>query len=668
VDILAVIGTAAGVIGAIGVPIAYLQLRTERGQLRTERAIERGHAAASDGALVAGFGESTLFAPSARYRGFDVGMVDRRSATATLVRHVKASRSVITIEGAMGIGKTTLAAHVCGQVTDREVRWVFCDEQPTAVTLTTLARALADTCDPSHATRIRAALERRAGTSELVDAVVDLLAACRVLLVLDNFHVVTDTGLHTLLARLEHSATTSSVLLTSRTRIRSLHAVPLVGQVELPGLSAQDASRLLRLRDVALSATAARTVWDRAGRGNPLALVLFAGRARTITAPEDLMANLPDPTDDLNEWVAPVFADLPADTLWLAKIIAFAYGPVSRDVLTAVAHRLDVDTALAELTSRFLVTDHRAPEMHSAVRDHVTDLTTAAELADLARRFTECYGEQAHGVFLDGLGMDEPSYGLLYLESFPDYVAAVPRHVRFVDDLLDRLSDNGLALNTGDRILVLGAGDGTHDPGFANHGLVVTNVDIQPEIADLGLRKARGLPVDISYVVADMTTPLRADLADFSRRAVFNIGSSFGYESDDEANTMVFQNAANALCDGGAFVFEFVNGPHWTNRRVRRQVDVTRLPNGATREEVSITNPEAGTSLTMIGLRRPDGTGGWFRHFMRYYRLAEIVALLARAGLRPVATYGARDGRVTGEPFDERESEAMVVIAVPDRK
>ena len=175
------------------------------------------------------------------------------------------------------------------------------------------------------------------------------------------------------------------------------------------------------------------------------------------------------------------------------------------------------------------------------------------------------------------------------------------------------------------------------------------------------------LPAEIDYVVADVTKPLPAALAAQDMAAVFNIGSSFGYEDADQANAMVFRNAANALRVDAPFVFEFVNGPHWANRRVQRQVDVTPLANGSTRTEVSITDPDAATSLSLIELRRADGTGGWFRHFMHYYRLPEIIEMMAGVGLRPVAIHGARDGRVTGQPFDENESEAMVVIAVSDR-
>jgi hypothetical protein len=48
---------------------------------------------------------------------------------------------------------------------------------------------------------------------------------------------------------------------------------------------------------------------------------------------------------------------------------------------------------------------------------------------------------------------------------------------------------------------------------------------------------------------------------------------------------------------------------------------------------------------------------------MHYYRLDEVLAMMRDVGLEPVATYGARGGRVSGEPFDEQASEAMVVIA-----
>lgn len=77
-----------------------------------------------------------------------------------------------------------------------------------------------------------------------------------------------------------------------------------------------------------------------------------------------------------------------------------------------------------------------------------------------------------------------------------------------------------------------------------------------------------------------------------------------------------------------------------------------------------ITNPQARTSLTAMHLTRPDSTGGWFHHFMHYYRLDEVLTMMRDAGLEPLATYGGSAGRITGEPFDEQLSGGMVIIAV----
>ncbi|MDV9172182.1 hypothetical protein R6V09_18960 [Streptomyces sp. W16] len=85
---------------------------------------------------------------------------------------------------------------------------------------------------------------------------------------------------------------------------------------------------------------------------------------------------------------------------------------------------------------------------------------------------------------------------------------AEERHIRLVDDLLDRLAATGRPLPRDARILVLGAGHGTHDLGFVKHGLDVTNTDIQPETAALGEQRPVRLPGRVRHVVADTTRAL----------------------------------------------------------------------------------------------------------------------------------------------------------------
>jgi hypothetical protein len=515
---MVLIGTVGGVVGAaaavVGTRIAYLQWQLQRpGDQRKEQADR----------LTALMDEPALFTPRARYLGFDVDLINRHEENDSLLRLVR-KKSIIGIEGIAGCGKTSLAAHLCRHVgRGWDIRWVFCDERPDILTLDTLARALPSGVDSPAAAAVLAAVARGSDPAETADALIGLLAAHRTLLVLDNFHTVNDAGLHRMLERLEHSEIASSVIVTSRRRLQFLHAVPLTERLEVRGLPLDDSRVLLRHRDVSLRYETIRRVWERAGSGNPLALILFAGRARD-TDPEELALNLPGDAEDLSAWIALAYDDLPDETQQVAKIIAFGYEPVSRAVVRAIARPLAVDRPLAELSSRFLVREIAGRfEMHNAVSDYIAARTSKAEQDDLAARFTNYYQAQARAVFLEGLGHDEPSYGPLYLESFPDYFNATDRHIRLVDDLLERLDDNGYPLARGDKILVLGSGDGTHDPGFAKHGLDATNLDIQPEIAELGRRKAASLPAEIRYIVADMTEPLPDEIVPGSMDAVFNI-------------------------------------------------------------------------------------------------------------------------------------------------
>lgn len=182
--------TVAAIIGTLAVPIGYLQVRSTRAaQARAQL----------EGSLSARLGDTSLFAPRARYLGYDVDLINRRAESEVLLRHVKAGRSVIAIEGIAGVGKTALAARLCRQVRGRTIRWVFCDEKGDSFTLGTLAEALTSDVDSRSTVRLRAAVMRGANASDLIDSVIDLLAAQRLLLVFDNFHTVTDSDINELL-------------------------------------------------------------------------------------------------------------------------------------------------------------------------------------------------------------------------------------------------------------------------------------------------------------------------------------------------------------------------------------------------------------------------------------------------------------------------------------
>lgn len=657
-DPTALVGTVAGVISTA---VAVLQWRAGR---------RAGGSAAPEPspAPLPLLAEYTVLAPQARVRGQARPLVDRTAELRALTAGVRRHAPVAVIEGFSGIGKTTLAAALCrrcerGQRGQR-VKWVFCAEKTQTLNLRSLTIAL------SYDTELQGAHELAlvAGASDadagrLRDALTAFMAANSVLLVLDDFHTVRDPELVRWAGLTAHTEGRSTLVLTSRRHLREIPRTADAPWIELHGLAEADTHDLLERCGLRIPEATLETVWRRAGKGNPQALTLFAGQA-VHTTPEVLAVDLSAQQDNLDAWIGPIYDSLDAARQNILKALAFVHESAPAELVAEVTEDGETQARLAELEARFLVRRTESGlELHNSVRDYVDSRLTDDERDAFAARLTRWYRTRARSVFLDGLGADEPSYGLLYLESFPDYVQAEERHIRLVDDLLDRLADTGRPLPRDARILVLGAGHGTHDPGFVKHGLDVTNIDIQPEIAALGEQRAVRLAGRVRYVVADMTRGLPDEVPAGSMEAVFSIGSSFGYEDADEDNAAVFRTAVTALKSGAPFVFEYVNGPHWENLRVQRQIDTTTLPDGAVRTEYSITDPSSATSLTAIRLQRPDGSGGWFRHFMHYYRLPEILSMLQQAGLRPVAVFGARAGRVLGS-FDEAESEAMVVIAV----
>jgi ubiquinone/menaquinone biosynthesis C-methylase UbiE len=374
----------------------------------------------------------------------------------------------------------------------------------------------------------------------------------------------------------------------------------------------------------------------------------------------DVLRSLPAYEANLTQWMASLHAELDPTVRELAEIVAFAYEPVTRGLLASVlddATRLEA--GLAELVARLILSEIEPGvyEMHPLWRDHLGRLLDPDRKLRYGSRMAGHYQRRARDL-LRGVG-EEPSYGALYLESFPEYVNDGARHGRLVDDVMGCLRSTGLQPEPGARVLVLGAGHGTHDPGLARYDLDLVNVELLPDMAVRAMARARTLPTPIGYVVADMTRPL--PFRENSFDAIVNLGSSFGYEDADADNAAMFRHAARVLRQGRPLVFEYANGGYW--QRYEREIGVTTLPDGGIRTNYKVVDPQRRTSLNIISLRRPGQAPRYLHHFMHYYRLDEIVAMMADAGLEPVASYGVTaEGRVSG-PFQPTHS-AMVVIAV----
>jgi SAM-dependent methyltransferase len=600
-------------------------------------------------------------------------LVDRTALLTALRKDLRGRPSLIVVQGLQGAGKTALIAKACLTARRRraDLRWFDCRDSGDLDLGSVAATLVVQGQRSGTGQELRAALARpsRRDPAWLARTVLDYLSTRRTLLVIDNYHNVADEGLATLVNLAGRAVMSSTVLLISRRRLDALPVHPRTSHHVVDGLPAAVTTEFLGGWGVRADRQVAQHLWA-AADGLPQAMLVLAGWKRgELTL--DGLRDVPSRTDDLRSWIEPLYHGLADREREVARLIAFLRSPADLDLIEAAAGKpagekpageKPVRPALDALCDHFLITRSAGTyRMHGLVRDYVDRQISEPERAGFSQKVARHFQKRARQLLMGA--HEHPSYGTLYLEAHPDYVANTAQHARLVDDLMARLADVSLRPCPGERILVLGSGHGIHDAAFATYGLRITNLDIQPEIVELGRRAAGNLDADIEYVVGDMTRPL--GFPPDSMDAVFNIGSSFGYEDADADNAAIFRHAARVLKPGRPFVFEYVNGTAWYERD---PVNIETLSNGAIRTKYRVADPTERTSLDVISLRRPGATEPeWFHHFMHYYTIETIGRMMREAGLEVVATYGATGGRVPGAAFDPVSSEAMVVIALPMR-
>lgn len=650
-DLQWLVGTAVAVVGTVLAGLEYLHARRTSpvGGARRSRVDEHALDAFQ------------LFVPHATVQGQAESFLNRTTELGVLRDAMRGGTSVVSIEGLAGCGKTALAATLCTRLPRRyRVGWVPCADR--TVTLRSLAAGLSHNPELPRSGQLAALL---AGSGDdgpaLTHAIIRYLADNRVVLVLDSFHAVDDDGVRALVETAQRSRIRSTVVLTSRRR--EVVEGPLVERLTVDGLGRSDAQRFLRSRHVDVPDDQLDELWVGTGRGIPQALLVIAGLSLDRKIAE-VLASLPVYREDLDEWIGLIIADLTPNQRSLAQLVAFVYEPASKELLRAVApRRTHLEAELAALRRRYVISEANGRVvMHDLLRDHLRTHVPPSARRVAESRIAGFYRTRARELLLPRGGSEEPSYGLLYIESFPDYVDDHRAHQGLVDDLMARLRDRSLAPSPDSVVLVLGSGHGTHDAGLARHRLAVVNVDLQVEIAVLGKRRAADISGPVHYVAADMVSS-QLPFAPGSFDAVFNIGSSFGYEESDADNAAVFGHAARALKPGRPFVFEYVNGRYWQEQRVEQRLETTHLANGAVRKEYRVIDPASRTSSSYITLERRDGSRGWLHHFMHYYTLDEIAGMMTAVGLDPVAVHDGTGGRVPGLEFDPRTSSSMVVVA-----
>lgn len=650
--LLAIVGT---VVGAVSLVVTFLQLRYQLLDRAVLKPSESSEQSQEHGSLF------SVFAAYARVLGMTRTFVNRVSEIRTLRNNLdnyKQHVSIITITGIAGTGKSTLASKIVQSLSRKyrkhSIRWVFCAEHQ--LTLLMLARSIAFDDSLRRTDSLKTiVLTESVPTSRLIDALLEYLSKEKLVLVLDNVQVIEDDSLRKFFVLVAASQIESVLILTSREKLGYLKLGDSVFLTELGGLTEEDSIELLQSQGVLLDTKTYRKIYERTG-GNPQALEILVG-LETTEHMYELVDGLPIYNDDFFAWVEELFRRLTQPEIKIVKFITFMREPVTYELLVSLLNESDVQTALKRLVDKLIIDDYGATfALHDIFEEYARLQLTDVEQHEYAKLITSHFRNRARALLRGG--EIEPSYGLAYMEAHPDYVEALDRHEKFVENLFSRLAENGFSIDPGANALVLGAGHGTHDAGLSKVGLNLLNVDFTEETVKIGIQNAKSLPTRIDYLIADMTEPL--DIPSESFDIAFNIGSSFGFEDEDSKNAMIFQNAFTALKPGSPFVFEYVNGYYYSNV-VSRDLSIFRLPNGSIRTKYGIKNPFDNTSLTTITLERTDGTQSHFYHFMHYYTADEVIDMMKRAGFNIRALYGSI-GLIQGE-FVKDKSHAMIIIA-----
>jgi SAM-dependent methyltransferase len=200
-----------------------------------------------------------------------------------------------------------------------------------------------------------------------------------------------------------------------------------------------------------------------------------------------------------------------------------------------------------------------------------------------------------------------------------------------------------LGLSAGSRVLDLACGRGRISIGLAKRGCRVTGLDLSPRSLELAARDAEAAGVAVDFVRRDMRDLDAVEAFD----AVVNVFTSFGYFPTQEEDERVLGAVARALAPGGRFLIDMVNTIAIAKRFI--EFDWHELEDGTLWLERRRYDQLTGRYEATWTFVRPDGSRSELRNSLRGYTPAELVAMLARAGLEVDRAWGSWDGGELGD-------------------
>lgn len=209
-----------------------------------------------------------------------------------------------------------------------------------------------------------------------------------------------------------------------------------------------------------------------------------------------------------------------------------------------------------------------------------------------------------------------------------------------------------LGLKKGSRVLDLPCGTGRHSIRLARRGASVLGVDANGDYLRRARASARGLP-NVRFVQGDMR---RVGLEEEFDAAV-NLWTSFGYFDRPSDDLRVLRGVARALKPGGLFLIDLVDYATLGRRRHARNW-VARQDGSFVLEESVLTRGRDPKVVNEWIILRPGRKARRSRFVLRGYDEKRLRALLLRANLRPMESWGS----LTGAPR-RANSPRLVILA-----
>lgn len=647
-DINTIISIAGTLIGLASVILAYLQLKYQFLDTIKEKSL------GTDGISEL----FSIFAPDAIIDGMTRNFTNREPQIKNMIKSVLKRNAVIFVEGIPGSGKTALIAKFCKhpivKINKYKVAWIFASERQ--LNLDLIAESLIQKYSQRKTANLLQNIQTRS-VHEKIDLIINILSKNKLLLVIDDFHLVNNDDIYAMIEKFAKSKTNSTLILSSPLRPSNRLGLILENTISIKGLDQKNASILLSNHGLKITGNQNLIIWKKSGEGIPEALNLFAVIAKKTKIDELLSSEFPVYTIDAQKWLSKIENILSPEEIRILKTISFFREPVEMELVLFIHQQENILPLLDLLAEKMIITiDKKIIHTYPALSKYILERISQEEKTTISKQATVFFEEKSRKLILGDKGIEEPSYGLAYIDANPEYILDKSRHIKFVENLLRIMLKHGVDIKSQKNVLVLGAGHGTHDIGLHKHGFNITNIEILDEVIKVGRDNALKEKIEARYIKSDMTELITA-VPESSQDIVFNIGSSFGFETNQK-NLMVFKNAFRLLKPGGFFMFEYVNGAYWS-KNVDLKTETRILPNGNIRNSYKIVDSLNRTSIEFFSLVYPSGKVSKFRHYMHYYTLDEVKTMIHECGFVVVAIYGSENM----DDFDSENSRSMIILA-----